>query len=263
MASFMTSRITSEMPPMPDGAAFGPPGGAGTALQLPGFLREPFSVAMSQSMLLPAFIALFGVVAAMFMLGFTRSTVAEGRLQNTSASGAGHYGGSDAPTRRIRLKPNDFVAGGHDADLVGHDEFFDDDDDYVEYVLSPVATAAREPLHSHLDNDQTEPLPVHVVHPPPVPDETWHSAPVEAWRSLLDEDPDPAARDEAIGFAHNGFHVDDEQRFRPIDEVVPPPRPSRRELHEDRPEPPQGRNRHYRADPDDSAGYGRHSFRDR
>jgi EmrB/QacA subfamily drug resistance transporter len=263
MASFMTSRITSEMPPMPDGGAFGPPAGTGTALQLPGFLREPFSVAMSQSMLLPAFIALFGVVAAMFMLGFTRSAVTEGRLAHTSASGAGHYGGSDAPTRRIRLRPNDFLDRPHDDDPAGHDEFFDDDDDYVEYVLSPVATAAPEPLGTHLDNDETEPLPVHVVHPPPVPDETGHSAPVQAWRSLLDEDREPAPRDEPIGFAHNGFHVDDEQRFRPIDEFVPPPRPSRKELNQDRPEPPRARNRHYRADPDDSAGYGRHSFRDR
>ena len=64
MAAFMTSRISAEMP-----------GGAGTpveedvTLQLPEFVREPFSAAMSQSMLLPAFIALFGIVAALFLVG--------------------------------------------------------------------------------------------------------------------------------------------------------------------------------------------------
>src|ERR1700744_2864656 len=68
MASFMTSRITSELPLMPDGAS-GPPGGGGMALQMPAFLREPFAAAMSQSMLLPAFIALFGIGAALFLIG--------------------------------------------------------------------------------------------------------------------------------------------------------------------------------------------------
>ena len=60
MAAFMTSRITAALGPMPDGGS-GPPGGAGGGLQLPAFLREPFAAAMSQSMLLPAFVALFGM----------------------------------------------------------------------------------------------------------------------------------------------------------------------------------------------------------
>ena len=34
----------------------------------------------------------------------------------------------------------------------------------------------------------------------------------------------PVPEVEPIGFAHNGFHVDDEQRFRPIEEFSPPPR---------------------------------------
>ena len=42
----------------------------GAALQLPEFLREPFSAAMSQSVLLPAFVALLGIVAALFLVGF-------------------------------------------------------------------------------------------------------------------------------------------------------------------------------------------------
>ncbi len=68
MAAFMTTRISAEMPPM---AANGP-SGEGSVTQLPGFLHEPFAAAMSQSLLLPAFIALFGVVAALFLLGFAR-----------------------------------------------------------------------------------------------------------------------------------------------------------------------------------------------
>ena len=68
MAAFMTSRISAEMPPTAAGAATGD--GAVT-LQLPEFLREPFSAAMSQSVLLPAFVALFGIVAALFLVGFT------------------------------------------------------------------------------------------------------------------------------------------------------------------------------------------------
>ena len=44
------------------------------AWQMPEFLREPFADAMSQSMLLPAFIALFGIGAALFLVGATGST---------------------------------------------------------------------------------------------------------------------------------------------------------------------------------------------
>ena len=66
MAAFMTSRISAELPPTPTDA----PRGEGSVTALPGFLHEPFSAAMSQSMLLPAFFALFGVIAALFLLGF-------------------------------------------------------------------------------------------------------------------------------------------------------------------------------------------------
>jgi len=77
MAAFMTSRIAHAMPPMSGGVH--PPaarGGTQAALQLPESLREPFSAAMSQSMLLPAVVALFGVVAALFMVGSRASAIA-------------------------------------------------------------------------------------------------------------------------------------------------------------------------------------------
>jgi len=66
MAAFMSARVTAELPPVTAGA----PGAAQSDMaNLPAFLHEPFATAMSQSILLPAFVALFGVVAAMFLVG--------------------------------------------------------------------------------------------------------------------------------------------------------------------------------------------------
>ena len=65
---------------------------------------------------------------------------------------------------------------------------------------------------------------------------------------------------EPIGFAHNGFHVDDERRFQPCTRPGPPSRSQRTE----EPESPEYRfpsgGRHSRVDPDDAASYGRHSM---
>jgi hypothetical protein len=66
MAAFMSARVTAELPGIPAGAA---PRGESDVMHLPAFLHEPFATAMSQSILLPAFIALFGVVAAIFLVG--------------------------------------------------------------------------------------------------------------------------------------------------------------------------------------------------
>ena len=87
MAAFMTSRIATVMPKMSAGVH--PPaaqGSPGTAIELPESLRAPFSAAMSQSMLLPAVIALLGVVAALFMVGFAPSAIA-GEPMRTDAEG--------------------------------------------------------------------------------------------------------------------------------------------------------------------------------
>jgi EmrB/QacA subfamily drug resistance transporter len=250
MASFMTWRITAEMPPIPGGGAFGPHGGNTTALQLPAFLREPFSAAMSQSMLLPGFIALFGVMAAIFLIGSTGSRPAD--FQRSDAGDDGDRGGSEARTTRIRVRPSVSPQIPTDDDgSQGFQDFrdgFDDDDDYVEYTLSPARAGVPErsrdgrPTRARLHEGITEPLPRQVEHTRTAPAETWHTGPIQSWRSFLDDDPAPAEDDEPIGFAHNGFHIDDEQRFRPIDKLSPQPKPSR------------PRNRHRRADPDDAAG---------
>jgi hypothetical protein len=102
MAAFMTWRITAEMPRRPSGDAVGEDA---LTLQLPAFLRDPFAAAMSQSVLLPAFVALFGIVAALFLVGF--------------APWSGDGRGGDDP-----LRPDD-----DDVD----DDY--DDDEYVEFVL--------------------------------------------------------------------------------------------------------------------------------
>ncbi|WP_197694667.1 MFS transporter [Mycobacterium sp. 852002-51971_SCH5477799-a] len=104
MAAFMTWRITDEMPRQPSGDAVGEDA---LTLQLPGFLRDPFAAAMSQSVLLPAFIALFGIIAALFLVGFA------------PRPGKGDGRGGDGP-----LGPDD--------DVVDDDY---DDDEYVEFVL--------------------------------------------------------------------------------------------------------------------------------
>ena len=77
MAAFMSSRIHAEMPPLPTGAVptADVPTVASDITHLPVGLHEPFAAAFSQSILLPAFVALFGVVAAIFLVGAPRRRV--------------------------------------------------------------------------------------------------------------------------------------------------------------------------------------------
>jgi hypothetical protein len=76
----MTSRVSSQMPTVPDSAQHtGSPHGPDVIAQLPDSLRESFSVAMSQSMMLPAIVAVCGVVAALFMVNHATSTAVANR----------------------------------------------------------------------------------------------------------------------------------------------------------------------------------------
>jgi EmrB/QacA subfamily drug resistance transporter len=254
MAAFMTSRISAEMPPMPAQATQG----EGGVTRLPAWLHDPFAAAMSQSMLLPAFFALSGVVAAVFLLGF---------------------GDPDS----LVEDDDDEV----DADLnagfaveYGGDETFVDDDEYLEYVVhwdedipaDPEPVGRSEPV-VHVEDPVTEPLqspPGRLLRAPeePEPDP-------ESWRGILDQlltddVPPVKRRPEPMGFAHNGFHVDEEEKFQPLPPPAPePPRPSRHERpsrHYLPDNQPQKRpfwfesGRHSRDDdPDDATRYGRHS----
>jgi EmrB/QacA subfamily drug resistance transporter len=77
MAAFMSSRITAELPA---GAATR---GESDVVNLPPVLHGPFAAAMSQSILLPAFVALFGVLAAVFLVGGSRP-VEQQRVSRTA-----------------------------------------------------------------------------------------------------------------------------------------------------------------------------------
>jgi hypothetical protein len=286
MAAFMTTRISAEMPPM---LAEAP--GEGSVARLPGFLHEPFAAAMSQSMLLPAFFALFGVMAAIFLLGF---------------------GDPDRLVEDDDMDDADRNAGY--AVEYGGDETFGDDDDYLEYTVrwdEPEPVTQAEPVVRpepavQADDSVTEPMRSRAEHVLHAPAEVWHGAPVESWHSLIEDEPvepvepvapvepEPPAPEppreawrsildellgdlppikpkvEPIGFAHNGFHVDEEQRFKPLPPTPEEPSPSRHgraarhHLHEEHAEKRpfwfESDGRHSREDPDDASSYGRHSM---
>lgn len=130
MAAFMASRISDEMPAAPADAA---PSDL-AVLQLPSFLREPFSAALSQSMLLPAFGALFGIVAALFVVG-----------------------GFGAP-RPVR--DDDEITD----EIPVYDDGYDDDD-YLEYVVD------REPVAPPLRDERDDETEVISWQPPIAPPE--------------------------------------------------------------------------------------------
>lgn len=310
MAAFMTTRISAELPL---GA-----GGEGSVTGLPSVLHEPFASAMSQSLLLPAFVALLGVVAAMFLLGFA----------------------SPVATKSQR--------GDQVDEYLDDDDDFVDDDDYVEFTVAhdepqPVAVATADSAAPAAavdavsvvdDEGDTEPIaaryggrsPASARYPHPPegqaehlltpPANTWRDEPVASWHSLLADDrpdrvvappthrrepvrslfdfladvPPPKPSMDPIGFAHNGFHVDDSRRFQPLSsfearEEAPPhtetqkpdilspdyPMDIGRHAHHESPdeagfaprleltedEPRSGR--HSRAESDDASSHGRHS----
>jgi hypothetical protein len=216
--------------------------GEDSVTRLPAWLHEPFAVAMSQSLLLPAFFALFGVVAAVFMLGF---------------------GDSDRLVEEDDLEDADRNAGY--AVEYGGDEAFVDDDEYLEYTVSwdePEPVTQAEPVVQADDWGYSPRKPG--PHPPEgqgdIVDERLSDLPAQPNVEKL----------EPIGFARNGFVVDDEQGFQPL----PPPAPERarpsrheRSARHYLPEEAEKRSfwfesnsRHSRDDPDDTSRYGRHSM---
>ncbi|MGO4444151.1 MFS transporter [Mycobacterium sp. 2YAF39] len=212
LAAFMTWRISDELP----GAGQSQDGGSAAA-QLPGFLQEPFSAAMSQTLLLPAFFALFGVVAALFFLGFGagRSTAPDGADDRDDAAG---YGVDEG--------------------------FASDHDEYVEYTVSWDEAAPVAVKPADVDPD-TEPISSRAPQLLHASADVWHDEPV----------PEP------IGFAHNGFHVDDSAGRHRVGGAYE--RSSRHRSREDEPEARpfwfESSSRHARDDPDESPNHGRHS----
>ena len=141
MAAFMAQRIGALMPSGPGG----PAAQESAVRELPGFLHEPFAAALSQSLLLPAFVALFGVIAALFFIGGMRR-----RIEGPSFSPA------EAVTDPIPV----------------HEGW--DDDFYFEYKLDDHGAVA-EPADGAVDDDtdrirmtepepEFEPEPVYLAH---------------------------------------------------------------------------------------------------
>jgi EmrB/QacA subfamily drug resistance transporter len=209
IAAFMSWRIGAELPPMPQG----PPGTQeGEVTKLPDFVHAPFATATSQSVLLPAFVSLFGVVAALFLLGVRGTDRAGDRVDNSSGN------------ERTDIIPA----------LREEEPEYPDDDEYAEYVVS-----AQE---LHLDTDEfsdelveedTEKI---VVASAGTTALEHRRDPVEGWHfDPLDLPPEP--NDEPIRFVHNGFHVNGDNPFRDLYDVAreEPPQP-RHARHDDDPE---------------------------
>src|SRR5206468_12952044 len=131
---------------------------------------------MSQSMLLPAFFALFGVVAAAFLLGF------------------------GDPDSLVEDDDDDLDDPDRNAGFAveyGGDETFVDDDEYLEYEVrwdeddpaNPADPADPEPVTRaepvvrpepvlHVDDPVTEPMQSRADHLLHAPADAWHPAPV-------------------------------------------------------------------------------------
>lgn len=228
MAAFMTWRISAEMPLQPTG------GGAdedAVTLQLPGFLREPFAAAMSQSVLLPAFIALFGIIAALFLVGF-------------APWGRADDGRGGAPF-------------GPDDDDIDDDDY--DDDAYVELVL------LREP---DVERSGGRASKERAASPRPA-GEVRHR-PVDSWRSVLDDPVVPAQpigfahNGSHVDSGKRLRQVAVRRSIKPSPPVErrtgPPRRPHTGPAGHHFPEGDSLRGQHQRPDPDDDpTGYGRHS----
>ena len=224
MAAFMTWRITDAMPRQPTGGAAGE---EALTLQLPGFLREPFAAAMSQSVLLPAFITLFGIIAALFLVG--------------SAPWAGKGGGDP-------LGPDDDVDDGYD------------DDQYVELVLVREPDVEREsnPEPPRQRVDRPRPALTGV----PRSDPSWHRL-----RDDSAAPAQPIGHAHNGSHVDSGKRLRQVAVRRPPKSVPPGDRltrPPRRQHNGSAgrhfPEGESLRGQHHRSDPDDDpAGSGRHS----
>ena len=186
MAALLASQLSVKLPP---GVADAAPQAEGEVAELPAFLHAPFASAMSQAMLLPAFVALFGVIAALFLLGFLEPPVAQ------------------APTPQAPDAADD--------DLY----WADGEDEYIEYEVTWDATDTdaepHQPAHSahnaFVDTDVLDP----VTEPLRDGGEPAQPEPKSEWRSILDLLLDePAAPAASNGFSHNGFPVQEESSSR-------------------------------------------------
>jgi EmrB/QacA subfamily drug resistance transporter len=245
MAAFMTWRISDELPPR---LSDGTPRGEGAVTQLPAFLHPPFSEAMSQSMLLPAFVALFGVVAALFFIGALGDARSDARHASAPASREDADGRRaddfEPPTEEISAVGEGYLYSAADeyrapAEYRARDEYralnkyfavADEFDDYAEYTLEPPSPVEDdffppsptpvEPMPPPPDDSDTQPI---AARPDPLRGEPVDLEPDRGYETLYHEPPDHWLRSSLgpIGFAHNGMHVDRDQLFRDVSSEPP------------------------------------------
>ncbi len=139
---------------------------------------------MSQSMLLPAFVALFGIGAALFLVGFRRASTADDapRRRGDATAGMrrlGGFGSGPAPQTVSRAAS---TASGTASTMTTTTSSTRCRPRPPRRRGDPRRGSGRRPVEP-----ETEPLATHKEHPRPAPAENWRTAPVESWRSLLDD----------------------------------------------------------------------------
>ena len=178
MAALMASELSAKIPGAADASQ-----AEGQVSQLPEFLQPPFASAMSQAMLLPAFAALFGVVAAPFLLPFLATP---------------------APSPQGPEEPHEPYDPDHEL------YWADGEDEYLEYEVTWEHHQPHQPAPADAlaDTDVLDPVtePMREEYQPDPPAAAPSAKP--EWRSILDQlldEPDHKTN----GHAHNGFHLAD------------------------------------------------------
>jgi hypothetical protein len=249
----MTGQISAALPAQSDPGV----GQQGAVTQLPAFLHAPFADALSRSLLLPAFVALFGVIAALFLRGFGDGSALEDRPVTPALPVEPDYFADD----------DDYVEYTVDWSFAGDDDGWHDPDravrrhaDVLERDATPADDSVTSPFavpvdawHGLMDerpaetddvdhDPDTVPGLIDVSEPyrtpEPIPARNGHPP----WRHLLDDPLDgsiPVPEQDPISFGHNGFHV--------ADEVWPAPSSGRHSRREEQ--------------SGDAGTYGKHSMR--
>ena len=176
MAALMASQLSTKIPGAADASQ-----AEGQVAQLPEFLQPPFASAMSQAMLLPAFIALFGVIAALFLLPFLAAA---------------------APPLDEPAQPREPYDPDHEL------YWADGEDEYFEYEVSWEHSEPHQPAPAGAlaDTDVLEPVtePMREEQPPAV--HNGATSDKHEWRSILDQLLDDPVHT-SNGDARNGFDV--------------------------------------------------------
>jgi EmrB/QacA subfamily drug resistance transporter len=259
MAAFMTTCLNARMP-----AVAAP--GESSVTRLPRFLHQPFAAAMSQSLLLPAFVALVGVVAALFLVGRVGRAAPRGDRRRTSQRDSGEDDFDDDDVFRLLLV-------GADTAQADFDESPRTNFDWQPHGRE--AAGFDGPPHEKFD-----------LHPHPGAADGFDWLPQrgttveaeaehweESWLGFLEEPP-PGPAAEPFGYAHYDVPIEPQHKVGPLHrhrahsepqhsgsrgEPVADRRARHRKLAEGRrPSGPASFGRHRRVEPDEN---GRHAKR--